>query len=338
MNKESKGYFIFLIKYNDFFDRVHLDESWFYIDRKKRKLYLALDEFEPHCFVPNKDHIEKIHFLVAFARPRYDPNRNRWFDGKIGLWPFAEQIPAQRKSKNRPAGALVWTSYNITRTSFSNMLIEKVLPAIKQKWPRGNGGGKIRIQMDNATSHQRSTEIKDAKIKAKIDELGLDCSFYFQPSRSPELNILDLGLFNSLKHSLLKTFTKNKTEMVDALYKAYNNMEKETIDDIFITLMMVMNQIIEHQGYNNFKIKYINKKRLRAQRKLPVTIKYNGGVNQFMEPFMVDEESKEEDDETTQEEENDSNDSNNESDESTSCEEDDSDDSNYSVESDIGDT
>ena len=78
---------------------------------------------------------EKVMFLSAVAKPRYDPHRKVMWDGKLGLWPFAKQVPAQRSSANRPAGTLEWKSYNVDRKAYRTMMIEKLLPAIKEKWP-----------------------------------------------------------------------------------------------------------------------------------------------------------------------------------------------------------
>ena len=47
---------------------------------------IAVDEAEPYRHVQHKSFLTKIMFLCAVARPRYDMNKNAWFDGyrKIG--------------------------------------------------------------------------------------------------------------------------------------------------------------------------------------------------------------------------------------------------------------
>jgi hypothetical protein len=42
----------------------------------------------------------KVMFLAAVARPRYDPEGECTFDGKIGMFPFVERVAAKRTSKN----------------------------------------------------------------------------------------------------------------------------------------------------------------------------------------------------------------------------------------------
>lgn len=52
--------------------------------------------------------------LAAVARPRYEFRRNRYFDGKIGIWSIVEQTLAQRSSVNRPAGTPIAKDINMT--------------------------------------------------------------------------------------------------------------------------------------------------------------------------------------------------------------------------------
>ena len=71
-------------------------------------------------------------FKVTVARPRYDPHKKQCFDGKIGIWPFVYQQPAQRSSKNRPKGTLVTKNIEaITSKEFKKMILENVIPVIK---------------------------------------------------------------------------------------------------------------------------------------------------------------------------------------------------------------
>jgi hypothetical protein len=70
------------------YDRAHVDEKWFFLTRVTGRYYLAEDEAQPH------GHIPKCMHLAANARPQWDAQRNQWFDGKLGQWPIAEQVPA----------------------------------------------------------------------------------------------------------------------------------------------------------------------------------------------------------------------------------------------------
>ena len=69
--------------YNSMFDRVHVDEKWFFLTRVTERYYLAQDEEQPHRVIGHKSHIPKCMHLAANGRPRWDAARNRWFSGKL---------------------------------------------------------------------------------------------------------------------------------------------------------------------------------------------------------------------------------------------------------------
>ena len=117
-------------------DVIHVDEKWFYITRDKRRYYLHPDEDEPHRQCKNKRFITKVMFLAAVARPRWDTNKNKRFDGKLGIWPFIKTEISKRKSRNRPAGVPETKAIEkVTNVEYREFLIEKLLPAIKNKFP-----------------------------------------------------------------------------------------------------------------------------------------------------------------------------------------------------------
>jgi hypothetical protein len=92
--------------------------------------------------------------LGALARLRFDSQENCIFDGKIGCFPFVIYEAAKRSSKNRRAGTIEMKPLDSTKKGISReFLIDKVLPAIRAKWPREDMDKPIYIQQDNAPSH-----------------------------------------------------------------------------------------------------------------------------------------------------------------------------------------
>jgi hypothetical protein len=87
-------------------DIVHVDEKWFYMTELTTTYYHAPDEELPYRRVKHKSHIDKVMFAAAVARPRYDARNHCWWNGLIDITPLIKRIPAQRNSKNRPAGTL----------------------------------------------------------------------------------------------------------------------------------------------------------------------------------------------------------------------------------------
>lgn len=66
-------------------DRVHIDEKWFYLTEECGTFYLASDEEDPHRTGKSKRFILKVMFLAAVALARFDHVKNQWFTGKIGI-------------------------------------------------------------------------------------------------------------------------------------------------------------------------------------------------------------------------------------------------------------
>lgn len=82
---------------------------------------------------------------------------------KIGVFPLVDKVSVKRsRSVNRPSGTLeTKLIISITKKVSRIFLINKVLPAIKEKWPREHVSETIYIQQDNATCH---ASINDEKF------------------------------------------------------------------------------------------------------------------------------------------------------------------------------
>ena len=138
-------------KFENMEDLIHIDEKWFYLTKDGQRFIIAADKEEPYRHVQHKSFLTKIMFLCAVARPRYDTNKNAWFDGKIGIWPIGKWELAKRSLKKRAKGTPVWKNQCITQDVYREYLIQKFLPAVKERWPTRNG--RIQLQQDGAKSH-----------------------------------------------------------------------------------------------------------------------------------------------------------------------------------------
>lgn len=147
--------------FSSFLQDVHVDEKWFELTPKTFRYYVTQDEKEnnemPIRRVAHKSHIPKIMFLAATARPRYDNNGNCTFDGKIGIWPIVKRKRAIRNSVNRPAGTMITEPVSVTQRIYRQLLLEKVIPAIKNRFPH-NRDRTVFIQQDGASAHITSPE------------------------------------------------------------------------------------------------------------------------------------------------------------------------------------
>ncbi|XP_074289083.1 uncharacterized protein LOC141614225 [Silene latifolia] len=184
------------IVFKDQSNIIHMDEKWFSKTKPTTRFYLAKGETNPHRCVQSKSFIEKVMFMGAVGRPLYGSNGKLIFDGKIGIWPFVIEIPAQRNSKNRVAGTMETKCIeSINKQVTKDMIINRVLPAIKAKWP-SNVSKRIIIQQDNARPHFRNDDL-DFKRVATSD--GWEIELAYQTPNSLDLNVLDLGFFRSIQ-------------------------------------------------------------------------------------------------------------------------------------------
>lgn len=183
--------------FKEMYNVIHIDEKWFYRTRGSQNYYLALGEEDPFRSTQSKNFIEKVMFLAAVARPRFDANGNVVFDGKLGIWPFTYQEAAKRKSKHRDAGTIVTKVLPaVTQSVSRDYMINFLLPAIRQRWPAAERGTTIWIQQDNAKTH---IPVDDPEFVAAAQAEGWDIRLRCQPPNSPDLNILDLGFFAALQ-------------------------------------------------------------------------------------------------------------------------------------------
>jgi hypothetical protein len=250
------------VVFDDMDNTVHLDEKWFNADKDRRKFYVTEGEELPNRCCKSKRFIPKVMLLAAVTRPRFDSNGICTFDGKIGMWAFTEQAPAQRNSRNRPAGTLVTRCINVTAEIYHQFFLDKVIPAIKNKMPDNNKN--VIFQHDNATPHGSIT----TGLLKGVSTDGWCCAVKPQPPNSPDLNVLDLGFFASIQSLQNKVTCRSIDDIVNASQQAFDQLSAETLDDVFHTLQSVMLLALEHHGGNRFKIPHKGKKRLRRRGEL----------------------------------------------------------------------
>ncbi|TBU20886.1 hypothetical protein CWI38_0012p0020 [Hamiltosporidium tvaerminnensis] len=114
-----------------------------------------------------------------------------YFYGKIGIWPFVYQEPAQRNSKNRVKGTMITINVeSVTAVHCKNMIIDNVISAIKSKFLPAYKRKIIYVQQDNAKPYFSDN---DADIVALGSADDWNIKFKSQPANTPNLNVLDLA-------------------------------------------------------------------------------------------------------------------------------------------------
>ena len=94
------------------------------------------------------------------------------------------------------------------------MLLEKVIPAVKSKWPAAKRKQPIIIQQDNAKPH---CSVDDPLLVQATTENQRKISCRCQPPNSPDLNVLELGYFNSMQSLQHQKVPKTIDNLVSAV-------------------------------------------------------------------------------------------------------------------------
>ena len=271
-------------KFRDMMDRVHVDEKWFFLSRQRERYLLLPEEKNPKRCVKSKSHITKVMFLCAVARPHFNTSANSWWDGKLGIWPIGGWEPAQRASKNRPRGTLVWKNKPVTKGVYRELLISKLLPAIIEKWPWTDRLlRKIWIQQDGAKSHINTD---DQELREAIQDQELNAGLYTQAANSPDVNLLDLGFFRAIQ-SFNDAAPKNEEELIQSVQLAYNSYPRTNLNRTWLTLQSVFNQIILCNGDNEYDIQHLSKEKLERAGKLPIVLDVVDEASAFDEMGMT---------------------------------------------------
>ena len=162
-------------------------------------------------------------FLCVCTRPRFRDGECI-FDGKIGCFPLVTYEPAQRGNERtgRVRGDLmVKPIASITRDVMRDFMINKVLPAIRAKWPREDVGKPIYIQQDNAPSH---IKLDDPIFCEAAKQNGFDIRLICQPPNSPDFNILDLGFFRAIQAIQYKKNAKTVEALIPVVQEVNSSI------------------------------------------------------------------------------------------------------------------
>lgn len=240
------------------FNVVHIDEKWFYRIKKKENVYLSHREEAPKRETKNKGHIQKIMFLSAMARPRYDAQGNCVFDEKIGVCAYVDWVQAQKKSANRKKGEWeIKPCMDVDRAKSREYLCNFVLPAIKAKWPAWDRNNTIYIQQDNARTH---IQPDDPVFLTEAARGGWDIRMVYQPPNSPDTNILDLGWFASIQSMFAKKMPKTLAEILAKVNQSLAEYPHEKLNRIFLSHQACMRENIRKKGTIHYDVPHMKKK------------------------------------------------------------------------------
>ncbi|CAN0513082.1 unnamed protein product, partial [Discosporangium mesarthrocarpum] len=162
-------------------------------------------------------------FLAAVARPRMISD-GVWFDGKIGIWPIADTVAAMRSSKK---GSMMLKPATINAERYKELMIDKVIPAIKARMPRPPGHT-VFVQQDGAKPHTGGRVMEAIQAKTG-DSIILET----QPANSPDLNVSDPGFFHSIQQLKEDVGVSSPEDLVEATMEAFDVYPRETLERVW---------------------------------------------------------------------------------------------------------
>ena len=149
---------------------------------------------------------------------------------------------------------------SVTTDVIKGVIIEKLLPNIIKMFPRDVST--ITIQLDGAGAHSIHD---DNEVKRAFLDSGLNIKLEKQPPQSPDLNVLDLGYFTSIQALQQTKGCKNVDYLVGNVISSYEELSPSKLINIWVTLKLVMLEIINVKGENTYVLPQINKSLLEKE-------------------------------------------------------------------------
>ena len=112
-----------------------------------------------------------------------------------------------------------------------------------------------------------------------------------QPAQSLETDMLDLGLFCVIDCAQKKIPATNFKEMVAAVSEAPDQIPWKTIDKCFITLMATHDEIIRHEGKNNFLTPHVKKDRMEKISSYRIMITALFSIGEVPRNFLINKDA-----------------------------------------------
>jgi hypothetical protein len=145
---------------------------------------------------------------------------------------------------------------------------------------------RVIFQHDGAKPHTGLNNNAQLEAAGSID--GWTVKFVTQPPNSPDLNILDLGLFASLKSKVwaMKFRATNIELLVQKITAAFEDYPSETLTHIWAQLYAIYNAVLKQSGGNKYTNPHtgINRRARNGGNAIDLSIdvdEYNRVFNMF---------------------------------------------------------
>lgn len=237
---------------------VDIDEKWFFVVRVRGFVWILPDHMDPDtCLrlpVQSKRYITKVMFLTAVARPIFNEDGSVLFDGKVGMWPVRDILRRKGNYTGKftvyKKGDFYAKDVNMGAKKYVQMCTDLLLPAIKlvrdKYWlPYAAGAAfTIHVQHDGAPGHRAEGIERDLNEAFK----AIGAIFDRQPPKSPDANMLDRCVFNSLEASVAEYHYSTKEELCAAVMQAWARLCPHKLERMWAGKCIVMWNFVRYLG------------------------------------------------------------------------------------------
>lgn len=229
---------------------VHVDEKWFFLIMENG-YFLVFEEDElPAHYARHKNDIVKVMFLCAVCKPQLRPDGSR-MNGLIACESFTKIVPAQRDSVNRRKGTLEEKPITVTADVYRDFMVRLVIPKIRTRlnWKKGE---LITIRHDGAKPHNGKGNA--AYFARYLGLYGWNMKLETQSPQSPDVNVLDIGIFNGLqsKSEVYRTDATSVSDLVKRVKKTFSVYPMQQLTSCFAVLLEHYRSILMCDGGNKY--------------------------------------------------------------------------------------
>jgi hypothetical protein len=141
------------------------------------------------------------------------------------------------------------------------------------------------VHLDESWFYMQKDNNKILYIDGLGSEDGWNIKIVTQPSNSPDLNINDLGFFNSLKHRVsgLKNKALNIDQLMANVRQEWHEYDSNTLEKIWAIQISCWGEILKVQGSNQYKLPHsgINKRSRRGDQIVNLSIDVDAYNNAY---------------------------------------------------------
>ncbi|CAM9788620.1 unnamed protein product, partial [Sphacelaria rigidula] len=96
-----------------------------------------------------------------------------------------------------------------------------------------------------------------------------------QPAQLPDLNVNDLGFFTSLKSRVWGMNASSIDELVETIFKQYEEYDGDTLERVWQSPFKVYNQTLRELGDNDFSVEHSGVRVRQRAGTLERVVKYD---------------------------------------------------------------